>query len=163
MDLARPVNGFTGPEQGFGYTIGVSVMAPHSRGTVRLAGATPGAAPLLDPNYYGDPRDLDAVVAGLRLARRIGASAALGPWRAAEAVPGNPDLDLREYARRAVASYCHPVGTLAIGDVVDESLRLRGIDGLWVADGSVMPNIPAGNTNATVYAIAERAAGLITI
>jgi choline dehydrogenase-like flavoprotein len=166
VDLPRPVNGYPGPDQG--YTIGVSVMLPHSRGTVRLADPTPGSAPLLDPNYYADERDLHAVVAGLRLARRIGRASALDSWRDAEAIPGpsgDGDAELRQYARAAVASYCHPVGTLAMGDgeeaVVDTTLRLRGIEGVRVADSSIMPAIPAGNTNATVYAIAERAADLI--
>ncbi|GAA0481263.1 choline dehydrogenase [Paractinoplanes deccanensis] len=166
VDLPRPVNGHAGPDQG--YTIGVSLMLPHSRGTVRLAGAAPGSHPLLDPNYYADGRDLDAVVAGLRLARRIGGAAALDAWRDAEVVPGpgsDDDAELRDYARRAVASYCHPVGTLAMGDgetaVVDTELRVRGIAGLRAADGSVMPAIPSGNTNATVYAIAERAAEMV--
>ncbi|MFF5084012.1 GMC family oxidoreductase [Actinoplanes sp. NPDC000266] len=166
VDLPRPVNGHDGPDQG--YTIGVSLMAPHSRGTVRLADAAPGSHPLLDPNYYGDPRDLDAVVAGVRLARRIGRAAALADWRDAEVIPGpatDGDDELRDYARRAVASYCHPVGTLAMGDgpdaVVDTGLRVRGVGGLRVADASVMPAIPSGNTNATVYAIAERAAELV--
>jgi choline dehydrogenase len=168
VDLARPVAGFTGPEPGFGYTIGVSVMLPHSRGTVRLADATPGSAPLIDPNYYGDSRDLDAVIAGLRLARRIGGAPALDQWRDAEIAPGpatDGEAELRDYARATVASYCHPVGTLTMGDgadaVVDPDLKLRGVEGVWIADASVMPAIPAGNTNATVYAIAERAAELI--
>jgi choline dehydrogenase len=168
VDLARPVPGFTGPDPGFGYTIGVSVMLPYSRGSVRLADATPGSAPLVDPNYYGDSRDLDAVVAGLRLARRIGQATALDRWRDTEIAPGqatDDEAELRDYARAAVASYCHPVGTLAMGDgpdaVVDTNLRLRGIEGVRIADASVMPAIPAGNTNATVYAIAERAAELV--
>ena len=86
VDLPRPVSEYAGPDQG--YTIGVSVILPHSRGTVRLADATPGTAPLLDPNYYGDDRDLDAVVAGLRLApdrvglRRAGAAPARVPGAA---------------------------------------------------------------------------------
>lgn len=168
IDLARPVPGFTGPDPGFGYTIGVSVMLPYSRGSVRLADAKPGSAPLIDPNYYGDSRDLDAVVAGLRLARRIGQAPALDRWRDTEIAPGpatDDEAELRDYARAAVASYCHPVGTLAMGDgpdaVVDTNLRLRGIEGVRIADASVMPAIPAGNTNATVYAIAERAAELV--
>ena len=78
---------------------------------------------------------------------------------------GDGEAELRDYARRAVASYCHPVGTCAIGDgdaaVVDPDLRLRGIAGVRVADSAVMPSIPSGNTNATVCAIAERAAELI--
>ena len=167
VDLPRPVGGHPSPDRG--YTIGVSAILPHSRGTVRRASATPGAAPLLDPNYYGDERDLDAVVTGLRLARRIGESTALRPWRDREVAPGptgDGDAALRTYARRTVASYCHPVGTCAIGDgdraVVDGDLQVHGVAGLRVADGSVMPAIPSGNTNATVCAIAERAAQLVT-
>jgi choline dehydrogenase len=103
----------------------VSVMAPHSRGTVRLADAVPGSAPLIDPNYYGDVRDLDAVVAGLRLARTIGRQDALAPWRDTEVIPGpasDDELELRDYARRAVASYCHPAGTLARGGPQNQAL-----------------------------------------
>jgi choline dehydrogenase len=167
VDLPRPVNGHSGPEQG--YTIGVSVILPHSRGSVRLADATPGSAPLLDPNFLADERDLAAVTTGLRLAQRIGASDAFSAWRDAEAIP---DLDagdeagIREYARRGVASYCHQTGTLAMGDgpaaVADPAnLRVRGLNGVRVADSSIMPRIPSANTNATVYAIAERAAEMI--
>ena len=166
VDLPRPVNGYPGPDQGC--TIGVSVVAPYSRGSVRLADAVPGSAPLIDPNYYADERDLDAVVAGLRLARTIGRQDAFAPWRDTEVIPGpasDDELELRDYARRTVASYCHPVGTLAMGHgeaaVVDTLLYVRGLDGLRVADASVMPAIPSGNTDATVYAVAERAAELV--
>lgn len=154
------------PEQGF--TIGVSIMAPRSRGTVRLATADPGTSPLLDPNYFGDDHDLDTMVAGLRLAREIGQAPALDEWRGAEVGPGpdvHDDAALRAYVRSTLASYCHPVGTCRIGDdpmgVVDTELRVHGISGLRIADGSVIPSIPSGNTNPAVYAIAERAAELI--
>jgi choline dehydrogenase len=167
VDFPRPVNGYPGPEQG--YTIGVSVILPHSRGSVRLADATPGNAPLLDPNFLSDEQDLAAMTAGLRLARRIGASDAFADWRDAEAIPDAPtddETELRDYARRGVASYCHQTGTLAMGDgpaaVVDPAdLRVRGLNGVRVADSSIMPQIPSANTNATVYAIAERAAEMI--
>jgi choline dehydrogenase len=151
-----------------GYSIGVSVMSPHSRGTVRLADADPLSPPLLDPNYFGDDRDMDTMITGLRLARQIGQASALDDWRYAELAPG-PDIAdndaLRAYVRRTLASYSHPVGTCRIGTdplaVVDLELRVHGIDGLRVADGSVIPSIPSANTAATVYAVAERAAELI--
>ncbi|WP_433293493.1 GMC family oxidoreductase [Pseudonocardia sp. CA-142604] len=154
------------PEQG--YTISVSVITPRSRGTLRLADTTPSTPPLLDPNYFGDDHDLDTMVAGLRLGRQIGQASALDMWRGAEVSPG-PDVDddegLRAYVRSTLASYCHPVGTCRIGvdpmAVVDNELRVHGVDGLRVADGSIIPSVPSANTNATVYAIAERAADLI--
>ncbi|MFC0552659.1 GMC family oxidoreductase [Planotetraspora thailandica] len=151
-----------------GYTIGVAPMRPLSRGTVRLGGPEPGTPPVLDPAYYSDDRDLATVVTGLRMARRIGRASALNSWRDQEVKPGSDMLDdgvLRAYARATLASYCHPVGTCRIGDddmaVVDRDLRVRGLSGLRVADASVIPAIPSANTNATVYAIAERAAELL--
>ncbi|GAA4587953.1 FAD-dependent oxidoreductase [Planotetraspora phitsanulokensis] len=151
-----------------GYTIGVGLMRPRSRGTVRLGGPEPGTPPVLDPAYYGDDRDLAAVVRGLRMARQIGRASALDHWRDQEVMPGPDTFDepgLRDYARATLASYFHPVGTCRIGDdgmaVVDRDLRVRGISGLRVADASVIPSVPSANTNATVYAIAERAAELI--
>lgn len=166
IDTPRRMPGVVAPDHG--YSIGVSVMTPASRGTVRLASARPDAAPLLDPNFLGDDRDLAALVAGLELGRAIGRAAPLDAWRAAELAPGAQLADaagLRGYVRRTVGSYFHPVGTCAIGDgelgVVDSALRVRGLAGLRVADGSVMPSIPSANTSATVYAIGERAAELI--
>jgi choline dehydrogenase len=151
-----------------GYAIAASVMLPFSRGTVRLSGPDAGAAPIVDPNYFGDERDLSTLVAALRVARQIGAASAYDGWRSAEAAPGpaaNNDQALRNFAKAAYQSYFHPVGTCAMGDtnmsVVDSELRVHGVSGLRVADGSVMPSIPSANTAATVYAIAERAAELI--
>jgi choline dehydrogenase len=151
-----------------GYVIAASVMLPYSRGSVRLAGPDAGARPIVDPNYLGDERDLRTLVAALRVARQIGAASAYTCWRAVEAAPGpgvDDDESLRNFAKAACQSYLHPVGTCAMGDsemsVVDSELRVHGIRGLRVADGSVMPSIPSGNTAATVYAIAERAAELI--
>lgn len=150
-----------------GYVIAASVMLPHSRGSVRLSAPHAGVLPIVDPNYFGDERDLHTLVAALRVARTIGAASAYEPWRDAEAAPG-PDADdhtLADFAKAAYQSYFHPVGTCAMGDtamsVVDSELRVHGIGGLRVADGSVMPSIPSGNTAATVYAIAERAAELV--
>ena len=157
-----------GPATGEGYTLAASLMLPRSRGTVRLASAEPGFPPLIDPNYYADPRDLHTFVAGLRAAREIGRAAALDHWRGEEVLPGpgvTDDASLRAYLRRNLRTYSHVGGTCRIGTdgdaVVGTDLRVHGIGGLRVADASVMPSAPSGNTNATVYAIAERAADLI--
>ena len=151
-----------------GYGLRVSVMSPHSRGTVRLANGNPGTLPVIDPRYYSDRRDLLVMRDGLRIARELGRSKSLGPWRAAEFFPGpdvREDAELDAYVRASLGSYHHPVGTCRMGTdplaVVDAELRVRGIHGLRVADASVMPTIPTANTNATVYAIAERAADLL--
>jgi choline dehydrogenase len=157
-----------GPAAGEGYTLATSLMLPRSRGTVRLASPEPGTPPLIDPNYYADPRDLHALTAGLRAAREIGRAPALDEWRGEEVLPGpgdNDDASLRAYLRRNLQTYSHPGGTCRIGTdtdaVVGTDLRVHGISGLRVADASVMPSAPSANTNATVYAIAERAADLI--
>lgn len=151
-----------------GYTIMTALMRPYSRGSVRLASARPDEAPVVNPCYLSDPRDTEAMVKGLRIARDIGQASALAPWRAAEALPGpavDTDDALRQYADQTMGSYFHPVGTCRMGtghnSVVDLDLRVHGISGLRIADASVMPSIPAGNTSAAVYAIAERAAVLI--
>jgi choline dehydrogenase len=150
------------------YLLGVSAMQPHSRGGVRLAGSAPDLLPLVDPNYFGDDRDMSTMLEGFRIARDIGTAPALDTWRAEEVAPGPGASDeqaLRVFIKASVSSYFHPVGTCAIGDtaqsVVDSDLRVYGISGLRVADASVMPTLSANNTLATVYAIAERAADLI--
>jgi len=157
-----------GPAAGEGYTLATSLMLPRSRGTVRLASPEPGTPPLIDPSYYADPRDLHTLTAGLRAARDIGRAPALDPWRGEEVLPGpgdNDDASLRAYLRRNLQTYSHPGGTCRIGTdgeaVVGTDLRVHAISGLRVADASVMPSAPSANTNATVYAIAERAADLI--
>jgi choline dehydrogenase len=152
-----------------GYTIAFALLSPYSRGSVRLAANNPDIAPLIDPGFFTDPRDLDGMLAGLRLAREIGQAPAMAAWRQNEALPGavvTTTDQQRDFLRRSVGTYDHPVGTCRIGTdpaaVTDPQLRVHGLDGLRVADASVMPSIPAANTNATVLAIAERAADLIT-
>jgi choline dehydrogenase len=150
------------------YTIGVAVMTPASRGTVRLATADPVAAPLVDPQYLADERDVSRMVQGMRMAREIGRAAAFDDWRGQEALPG-PDVDdehaLRAYLRRGTGTYFHPVGTCRMGggkgSVVGPDLRVHGIDGLRVADASVMPSIVSVNTNPAVIMIGEKAADLV--
>jgi choline dehydrogenase len=170
VDVPLRADALPGPDMGHGYTIAVSLMSPFSRGSLRLASATPGAHPVIDPAYYTDQRDLDIVVAGLRIAREIGAAPALVPWCGSEAQPG-PEVrgreHLRTYVTTNIRSYSHYAGTCAIGtderSVVDTGLHVHGIDKLRVADASVMPSPISANTNATVYAIAERAAELIRV
>ncbi|MFD8651698.1 GMC family oxidoreductase [Streptomyces mirabilis] len=146
----------------------VALMMPFSRGTVRLATSTPGGAPLLDPRYYTDRRDVAAMAGGLRTAREIGNAPALTNWRGEEALPGpavHDDEQWTAYLHKNLRTYSHHAGTCRIGTdetaVVDPKLRVRGVSGLRVADASVMPSSVSANTNATVYAIAERAADLV--
>jgi len=154
-----------GPEHG--YTIAVGLMTPNSRGTLRLSSSDPQAPPVLDPRYLAESSDRVAMAAGLRTAREIGAAPAFRPWRAEEVLPGTATADgsLDQYLRQSLLTYFHYVGTCRIGtdelSVVDTELAVHGLTGLRVADASVMPSIPSANTNATVLAIAERAAELM--
>ncbi|MGI5286417.1 GMC family oxidoreductase [Nonomuraea polychroma] len=157
------------PVSGNGYIISFALVAPHSRGHLRLASADPSTRPLLDPAYLTDHRDMEAMVAGLSLAREIGNAEALASWRDEEVLPGpelDADADVRAYLSRNLNSFYHYAGTCRMGTdemaVVDPDLRVHGIDGLRVADASVMPSVPTANTQATVLAIAERAAAAMT-
>ena len=150
-----------------GYALVASVVAPDSRGTLTLASPDPRAAPLIDPGFLRDGRDLDRLKTGLLLVRQ--AAAGMTSGRAAELWPG-PDVrssaSLRAWIRRTIGSYWHPAGTCRMGSdpgaVLDPELRVRGITGLRVADASVMPVIPNAPLHATVLAIAEKAADLIS-
>lgn len=151
-----------------GFAIVFALLNPFSRGSLQLNTADVRTAPVIDPAYLTDERDMDRMMAGLQEARRIGAAPALSAWRGAELTPG-PDIedaeDLRHYIRSTAGTYFHPVGTCRIGvddlAVVDPELRVHGVEGLRIADASVMPAVVSANTNATVLAIAERAASLL--
>ncbi|MEE6177508.1 GMC family oxidoreductase [Mycobacterium sp. 050134] len=150
------------------YSIMFALMLPASRGTVRATSGDPTAPPVIDPGLLTDEHDLDRMVRGLRLARRIGAGRPLRQWFRAEITPGagvSGGEALRDFIRSSASTYFHPVGSCRMGSdtlaVVDNALRVRGIDGLRVADASVMPTIVSANTNATVLAIAERAAEIV--
>ena len=156
------------PAPAAGHVLVASAMAPDSRGSVKLASADPQQAPLIDPGFLRDGRDLDRLEAGLLMIRQATASPAFSAAHTAEAWPGpevRTSAGLRDYIRRTVDSYHHPVGTCRMGPdagaVVDLELRVRGITGLRVADASVIPAIPNAHPAATVLAIAERAADLI--
>jgi choline dehydrogenase len=151
-----------------GFTIAFSAVRPHSRGSVTLASNKAEVAPLIDPGLLTDERDMRTMLSALRLTRQIGSAHALAEWRKEEAQPGptvRTEEQERDYLRRSTGSYSHAVGTCRLGvderAVTDLQLRVRGIDGLRVADASVMPSIPGAGTNAAVFAIAERAAAII--
>ena len=156
------------PPPAAGHVLVASAMAPASRGSVTLASKDPQEAPLIDPGFLRDARDLDRLEAGLLMIRQATASAAFSGAHTTEVWPGadvGTSAGLRHYIRRTIDSYHHPVGTCRMGPdagaVVDLELRVRGITGLRVADASVMPTIPNAHPAATVLAIAERAADLI--
>jgi len=151
-----------------GVTLNTAYLRPRSRGTVRLAGRDPNAAPLIDPNYWEDSYDRQMSIAGVKLAREIMRQNALKPFVLAERVPGpacKSDEDIAEYAFRSAKTDHHPAGTCAMGtgklSVVSPELKLHGIDGLRVCDASVMPFLTSSNTNAPVIMIAEKAADMI--
>jgi len=150
-----------------GVTLNSAYLRPRSRGTVRLASADPAAAPLIDPDYWAETRDRDLAIEGLRLAREILRQPALRRFVMAERLPGDAlktDADLFEYACVHAKTDHHPVGTCRIGpenhrtSVVTPDLRVIGLEGLRVADASVMPSVPSCNTNAPTIMVAEKAA-----
>jgi choline dehydrogenase len=143
-----------------GYTVAFSYLRPQSRGSVTLASPDPVVAPVVDPALLTDSRDIEGMLTALRIAREAGSAAALKEWRQAEALPGSSYEDV-DFLRRSTGTFFHAVGTCAIGSVVDSGLRVFGVRGLRVADASVMPTIISAPTNATVLAIAERAADLL--
>ncbi|MEV4621534.1 GMC oxidoreductase [Asanoa sp. NPDC049573] len=152
-----------------GYSVVFALTRPDSRGTVRLSGPDPFAPPLIDPALLDDERDVDRMVTGLRMAREIGAAPALAGVRDEEEYPGPGAASatvLAQYVRDTVTPYFHPVGTCRMGidgnAVVDPELRVHAVEGLRVADASVMPSIVSGNTHAPTLAIAERAASLVS-
>lgn len=151
-----------------GVTLNSAYLHPRSRGTVRLASDDPAAAPLIDPNYWSDPRDRKMSIEGLRLAREIMRQKALAPFVMAERLPG-PDKDsdeaLFEYGCANAKTDHHPVGTCRMGvddlAVVDLELKVRGIEGLRVCDSSVMPRLPSSNTNGPTIMVGEKGADII--
>ena len=150
-----------------GMTLGVWQCRPESRGFVRARDADARLAPGIQPNYLIAPEDRAAAITGLRIARRLLGTRALAPWSAAETAPGPAQQDddsLLAYARAKGATVYHLCGTCRMGGdgaPVTPELRLRGIEGLRVADASVMPRIVSANTNATTMMIAAKAAAMM--
>ncbi|MCW3066307.1 MAG: putative choline dehydrogenase [Solirubrobacterales bacterium] len=146
-----------------GMIISVCLVKPASRGSVLIRSAEPSSKPAIVHNYYAEESDVESMVAGLRHVVAFGATAALAPYcqTPVEIPASDSEEDLRAHLRAYTQTIYHPVGTCSMGQVVDDELRVQGVDGLRVVDASVMPTVPRGNTNAPVIAVAERAADLI--
>jgi choline dehydrogenase-like flavoprotein len=164
---ARPRPTFPLPV-GHGYAISPVGLYPKSRGRVTLTGPDPHAPPLIDPALLSVDEDIQPLIRAIKLSRRILAMPNFARYRATEAAPGarvQTDADITDFIRSTAYTVHHQVGTCRMGSdadaVVDPQLRLRGLQGLRVADASVIPTIVGGNTNAVVVMIAEKAADLI--
>ncbi|MXO58790.1 choline dehydrogenase [Altererythrobacter salegens] len=140
-------------------------LQPKSRGWVRLRSPDPRDPPRIQFNMFSEPDDLAAMVRAMELSRELYAQEPLARLIVHEVRPGDGTQDLAEYIRRNGATRSHPVGTCRMGvgedAVVDGELRVRGIDGLRIADASIMPMITSGNTNLPCIMIGEKAADLI--
>jgi choline dehydrogenase len=151
-----------------GMTVAVCPVRPDSRGTIMARSADPAEKPAIEPNYLSDANDIRVLTAGMRFTRAIFAAPAIAKHSVVETLPG-PDVTtddgLLDYARRFGTTIYHPVGTCRMGDgiaaVVDSRLRVHGIQGLRIADASVMPTLTTGNTNAPTIMIGEKAADMI--
>ena len=151
-----------------GFTASVCQLRPESRGFVRIKSRDPAAAPAIQPRYLSTQFDVDTILAGIKLQRKIMGQEALRRYIAEERVPGPAtasDADLLAYARETGTTIFHPTSTCRMGAdpaaVVDERLRVRGLGGLRVIDASIMPTVVSGNTNAAVVMIAEKGADMI--
>ena len=153
-----------------GMTIGVYQCRPESRGSIHIKSPDPTEKPAIRPNFLSDPIDQAALIGGMRVAREVGQAGALSKYRDFEMYPGDAvtsDEDLLDYARETGATTYHVMGTCKMGTdadamaVVDDRLRLRGLDGLRIADASVMPTMPSGNINAPVIMVAEKGAEML--
>ena len=153
-----------------GFTLAVVLLRPKSVGSVNLRSADPRVPPAIDPRYLTDPsgQDVATILHGLQLARGVLSQEPLAGFIAEEMLPGpdaRSDDDLLAHIRERSQTLYHPVGTCRMGSdplaVVDPALRVRGIEGLRIADASVIPELPSGHTNWPTVMIAERAADLI--
>ena len=155
------------PHLGNGYSCHICVLRPESRGRVGLNSNNPRHDPLIDPGFLSDERDLDTLAAGLRMTRQLLEAQPLAPWRGRELyqVDHNNDEALKKMIRDRADTVYHPVGTCKMGvddmAVVDNKLKVRGLEGLRIADASIMPTLIGGNTNAPSIMIGERAADFI--
>ncbi len=162
---------FLAPEymtNGPGFTFAPILTQPRSRGTVTLASSDPTALARLDPQYLSRDEDLAVLEFGIRYARELAHTSAFNKLRGRELAPGaavTSTSELRNYIRKVAGTVWHPVGTCRMGTdneaVVDDQLRVHGVEGLRIVDASVMPDIVNGNPNAAIMMIAEKAADLI--
>lgn len=151
-----------------GFLTNVYQLRPKSRGSISIRSSNPMDKPSIDPNYLSDPDDIVCLRDGVRLIRNIAEQSALEPYRGTEISPGVNAVDddqIDDWIRGSVDTIFHPVGTCRMGAdedaVLDEALRVRGVDNLRVIDASVMPTIPSGNTSMPTMMIAEKGAKMI--
>jgi choline dehydrogenase len=142
---------------GYEPSAAVFAMKPDSRGSVRLTARDPHAPLAIDHGFLSDARDVAVLVEGVGALRALAATDEVRAYAGPEARPG-ADVDAERHVRAAARGFFHPVGTCAIGRVVDGDGRVLGIDGLSIADASIMPSIPRANTNLSTIALAERIA-----
>ena len=151
-----------------GFNIGAFQLYPHSTGNLHIRSADPEADPIIHANYLSDVRDQEVLLRGMRMVREISANPALSKLVVREVRPGpetaNDDQWL-DYIRDTAQTCWHPISTCRMGrgdqDVVDFELQVRGIEGLRVADSSIMPNMPTSNTNSTSIVIGRKGADLL--
>jgi choline dehydrogenase len=161
-------NGMHEPTE-HGFTAGATLVDIKSRGRLRLLSADPRWRPQIDPAYYSDPSDFDAIQSGLRSLIEIGRQPAIARYLDKPFKPENlneiTEDELAEHTRAMTQTLYHPVGTCVMGgtelSVVDPELKVRGVEALRVVDASIMPTVPRGNTNAPTIMVAEKAADLI--
>lgn len=152
---------------GRGFSLHVCVLRPKSRGTVDLSSPNPLADPLIDPQFLSHPDDIETLLRGYRIGRRLVEAPAFAKYRPRDIYTADMDGDdeLKAALRQRADTVYHPVGTCRMGNddmaVVDAQLRVRGIDRLRVIDASVMPTLVGGNTNAPTIMIAEKAADML--
>ncbi|MAH84907.1 MAG: choline dehydrogenase [Rhodospirillaceae bacterium TMED8] len=151
-----------------GLTIGPCQLRPESRGSVHIKSPNPFSAPAIRQNFLTTDLDCQIHLRGMRIARDLLNTAAMTRYREREVTPGprcQSDDELLDYARSTGSTLYHPVGTCKMGNdmvsVVDDQLRIKGMEKLRIVDGSIMPRLVSGNTNAPIIMIAEKAADLI--
>jgi choline dehydrogenase len=153
---------------GHGFALWPALVLPASRGYLALRSPDPLAPPLIQPNYLASEADLKVLVQGVKIARRLAGAQAFAPFIGAAIQPGEAvqsDTDIRAYIRAGASTVYHPVGTCKMGvdplAVVDPQLRVYGVEGLRIADASIMPTIVNGNTNAPAIMIGEKLAEIL--
>ncbi len=154
------------------FALFIAVMKPRSRGGLRLRSSAPDAVPLIDLGYFTAPDDVRRMLKGMRVARQLALTAAMKEVALQELYPGikmpDTDANLEAAVLAEVESYHHPVGTCRMGPgtdsmaVVDLQGKVYGVEGLWIVDASIMPTIPAANTNLPTILVAERCAAWLT-
>jgi choline dehydrogenase-like flavoprotein len=152
---------------GHGFSCHVCLLRPRSRGSLTLQGNTMDTPPLIDIGFLKDPRDMDELVEGFKLTRKIMHAPALAKFIVKDKFTENvhTDEEIREVLRNRVDTVYHPTGTCKMGTdsmaVVDPQLRVHGLEGLRIVDASVMPSLIGGNTNGPVMMMAEKAVDII--